>query len=58
MLTSHHLYDIKLAKDSLEVTELRLYLGLLPGMDTVLFKLIVKILGQNDELLLFQTFEE
>lgn len=37
---------------------MRLFIGLLPGMDSVLFKLIVKILGENDELLLFKTFEE
>lgn len=53
VLTSHHLYDITLAKENLEVSEMRLFIGLLPGMDSVLFKLIVKVLGEHDELLLF-----
>lgn len=54
----HHVYDVTLAKEGLEVAEIKLYLSQLPGMENVHFKLIVKILGSSNELLLFKTFEE
>lgn len=58
LLSSHHIFDIALARENLEVTDLRLYIGLGAGMESVQYKLIVKIFDQDDRLLYFNTFEE
>ena len=62
---SHHIYEVEFATPNLIVTDLRIFLGLLQGINPqeVQYKLIVKVFGENDSstketLLYFNTFEE
>ena len=55
---SHHIFDIDLASPNLVVTDLKLFLGLSVGAESVQYKLIVKIFGDSQDLLYFNTFDE
>jgi hypothetical protein len=58
VLSDYHQFSVRLAKTNLMISEIRLFIGLGSGMENAIFKLIVKILGANDQLLYFRTFEE
>lgn len=57
-LDSHHVFDIELATPNLVVTDMRLFLSVPQTAEGIVFKLVVKIFGDDSSLLYFNTFEE
>jgi hypothetical protein len=57
-LDSHHVFDIELATPSLVVTDIRLFLSVPQTAEGIVFKLVIKIFGDDSSLLYFNTFEE